>query len=97
MPQQQDQLHHILSRIALAKAIKTPDDRESEPWQKSVIFNQPFIKQLQNKRQQQLNSRQKQQQQQQTTIKQRPQPHKNMDKPIGKEKRKKKRYENFVG
>lgn len=34
-----------LSRLALAKAIKTPDagEEESEPWAKSVIFHQSHI------------------------------------------------------
>lgn len=36
-----------LSRLALAKAIKTPDgnEQEAEPWSKSVIFHQPHINQ----------------------------------------------------
>jgi ribosomal protein L12E/L44/L45/RPP1/RPP2 len=52
--QQQKQIQHSLSRLALAKAIKTPEegDSEAEPWSKSVIFNQPFIKQLQKQKQQ---------------------------------------------
>lgn len=34
-----------LSRLALAKAIKTPDtnEEEAEPWSKSVIFHQSHI------------------------------------------------------
>ncbi|KAI7865137.1 hypothetical protein BDF14DRAFT_1089596 [Spinellus fusiger] len=32
-----------LSRLALARAIKTPDDKECEPWTKSVIFHQPHV------------------------------------------------------
>ncbi|KAG1078323.1 hypothetical protein G6F42_024322 [Rhizopus arrhizus] len=34
-----------LSRLALAKAIKTPDagEEEAEPWTKSIIFHQPHI------------------------------------------------------
>ncbi|KAG1467134.1 hypothetical protein G6F55_000013 [Rhizopus delemar] len=37
----------LLSRLALAKAIKTPDgnEQEAEPWSKSVIFHQPHINQ----------------------------------------------------
>lgn len=43
-----------MSRLALAKAIKTPDAGEdAEPWTKSVIFNQPFIKELHKQKQQQ--------------------------------------------
>jgi hypothetical protein len=34
-----------LSRLALAKAIKTPDGDEQEPWSKSVIFHQSHINQ----------------------------------------------------
>lgn len=50
---QQQKIQHSLSRLALAKAIKTPgeEDLEAEPWNKSVIFNQPFIKELQKKKQ----------------------------------------------
>lgn len=50
--QEIQQIHHSLSRLALAKAIKTPDDCESEPWQKSVIFCQPFIRELHSRKQQ---------------------------------------------
>jgi hypothetical protein len=44
-----EQIQHSLSRLALAKAIKTPgaEEQEAEPWNKSIIFNQPFIKELQ--------------------------------------------------
>jgi hypothetical protein len=50
-----DQVQHSLSRLALAKAIKTPTvgEEEAEPWNKSVIFNQPFIRELHKQRQQQ--------------------------------------------
>lgn len=43
-----DELDRKLSRLALAKAIKTPLESESDidPWNKSVIFNQPFLKDL---------------------------------------------------
>ena len=42
---------HTLSRIALAKAIKTPDigDTVTDSWQKSIIFHQPFVLELQKK------------------------------------------------
>lgn len=43
-----DQVEHQLSRLALAKAIKQ-GEQESDSWNKSVIFNQPFIKDLHNK------------------------------------------------
>lgn len=38
-------IHVTLSRLALAKAIKTPDvgEEEAEPWTKSIIFHQPHI------------------------------------------------------
>jgi hypothetical protein len=47
------ELYHQLSRLALAKAIKTPDDNDpySEPWSKSIIFTQPFAVALQKKAQ----------------------------------------------
>lgn len=34
-----------LSRLLLAKAIKTPDpdEKDAEPWMKSIIFHQPHI------------------------------------------------------
>ncbi|KAI9020035.1 hypothetical protein CLU79DRAFT_229869 [Phycomyces nitens] len=40
-----DHINVSLSRLALAKAIKTPDagEDESEPWTKSVIFHQAHI------------------------------------------------------
>ncbi|KAI8887670.1 hypothetical protein K501DRAFT_330313 [Backusella circina FSU 941] len=46
-------LYHRLSRLALAKAIKTPDDNDpySEPWSKSIIFTQPFAVELQKQAQ----------------------------------------------
>ncbi|KAI8328999.1 hypothetical protein BC941DRAFT_443973 [Chlamydoabsidia padenii] len=65
-----------LSRLALAKAIKTPDadEEESEPWAKSVIFHQSHISPgmlenvmnpQQQRRPQQQHPRYRQQQQQQ--------------------------------
>ncbi|CEP15810.1 hypothetical protein [Parasitella parasitica] len=40
-----DEVTVSLSRLALAKAIKTPDagENEAEPWTKSIIFHQPHI------------------------------------------------------
>ncbi|KAI9256129.1 hypothetical protein EDC94DRAFT_498541, partial [Helicostylum pulchrum] len=48
MSQDQLKIQHALSRLELAKAIKTPEPGaiDAEPWSKSIIFNQPFIKQL---------------------------------------------------
>ncbi|MBM6385785.1 MAG: hypothetical protein JSY10_17650 [Paenibacillus sp.] len=45
--------------MALAKAIKTPEPGaiDAEPWSKSIIFNQPFIKQLQQQKEQVMNRR----------------------------------------
>lgn len=74
-----DEVTVSLSRLALAKAIKTPDagEEEAEPWSKSIIFHQAHIdanmrNSLQNPQQQQQNRRkqpskrpQHQQQQQQ--------------------------------
>lgn len=55
LSQDQRQIRHALARVALAKAIKTPDENEpeAEHWTKSIIFNQPFLKQLQKQQQQQ--------------------------------------------
>ncbi|KAL4215022.1 hypothetical protein AB4K20DRAFT_1864380 [Rhizopus microsporus] len=39
-------VHHYISRIALARAIKSMDEGEEELWKTSVIFNQPFVKKL---------------------------------------------------
>ncbi|KAI9480868.1 MAG: hypothetical protein EXX96DRAFT_617843 [Benjaminiella poitrasii] len=57
-------IKHILFRIELAQAIKTPVDSDSfktEPWDKSIIFNQPFVKEVllykQQQQQQQRSSR----------------------------------------
>lgn len=63
LSQDQQQIRHALERVALAKAIKTPDenDPEAEHWTKSIIFNQPFLKQLQ--KQQRLQYQQQQQKQ----------------------------------
>lgn len=42
-----EQVQHSLSRLALARAIKTTDNEsEEEAWNKSIIFNQPFVKDL---------------------------------------------------
>ncbi|KAI7865223.1 uncharacterized protein EV154DRAFT_166123 [Mucor mucedo] len=70
LSQDQRQIRHTLARLALAKAIKTPDENEpeAEPWTKSIIFNQPFLKQLQKQQHQQHQQQQhypKQPQQQQ--------------------------------
>jgi hypothetical protein len=56
---QQYKVQHSLSRLALAKAIKTPEDGdlEAEPWNKSVIFNQPFISDLHKQKHQLLQHR----------------------------------------
>ncbi|KAI9246870.1 hypothetical protein BDA99DRAFT_609406 [Phascolomyces articulosus] len=44
-PYDTDNVTVSLSRLALAKAIKTPDDEESnkEPWTKSIIFHQSHV------------------------------------------------------
>jgi hypothetical protein len=48
-----EQVQHSLSRLALARAIKTTDNEsEEESWDKSVIFNQPFIKDLHRQKRQ---------------------------------------------
>ncbi|KAG2230938.1 hypothetical protein INT48_001454 [Thamnidium elegans] len=59
MSQDQLKIQHALSRLALAKAIKTPEPGaiDAEPWSKSIIFNQPFIKQLQQQKEQVMNRR----------------------------------------
>ncbi|KAI8887826.1 hypothetical protein K501DRAFT_330258 [Backusella circina FSU 941] len=46
-----DSLSQSLSRLALAKAIKTPyeDDKNSEGWSKSIIFCQPFVEEMEEK------------------------------------------------
>ncbi|KAI8991680.1 hypothetical protein BDF20DRAFT_909426 [Mycotypha africana] len=51
-----EEIEHSLSRLAIAKAIKTPLDGElnAESWNKSIIFNQPFIRDLHKQRQQLL-------------------------------------------
>lgn len=42
-----EQVQHSLSRLALARAIKSTDNEsEEEAWNKSIIFNQPFVKDL---------------------------------------------------
>lgn len=42
-----DNVQVNMSRLALARAIKTPDgdDTEADPWNKSIIFNQSHIPQ----------------------------------------------------
>lgn len=48
-----EKIQHSLSRLALARAIKTTDNEsEEESWDKSVIFNQPFIKDLHRQKRQ---------------------------------------------
>ncbi|CEI97425.1 hypothetical protein RMCBS344292_11557 [Rhizopus microsporus] len=42
----QADIYHYISRIALARAIKSMDEGEEELWKTSVIFNQPFVKKL---------------------------------------------------
>ncbi|ORE07750.1 hypothetical protein BCV72DRAFT_204912 [Rhizopus microsporus var. microsporus] len=42
----QADIHHYISRIALARAIKSMDEGEEGLWKASVIFNQPFVKKL---------------------------------------------------
>lgn len=42
----QADIRHFISRIALARAIKSMDEGEEELWKTSVIFNQPFVKKL---------------------------------------------------
>jgi hypothetical protein len=46
-----DSLSQNLSRLALAKAIKTPyeDDTDAEHWSKSIIFCQPFVEEMEEK------------------------------------------------
>lgn len=48
-----DELDRKLARLALAKAIKTPlkSEVDAEPWSKSIIFNQPFLKDLHEQKQ----------------------------------------------
>ncbi|KAG0165224.1 hypothetical protein DFQ28_008283 [Apophysomyces sp. BC1034] len=59
-----DNITVSLSRLALARAIKTPDaNEEAEPWNKSVIFQQPHVasklrEQQQQKKQPQYRQRQ---------------------------------------
>ncbi|GAA5800989.1 hypothetical protein HPULCUR_006429 [Helicostylum pulchrum] len=59
MSQDQLKIQHALSRLELAKAIKTPEPGaiDAEPWSKSIIFNQPFIKQLLQQKEQLMNRR----------------------------------------
>lgn len=61
MSQESLKLQHALSRLQLAKAIKTPEPGEinAEPWTKSIIFNQPYVQEL-LKRKQQLHRRDRQ-------------------------------------
>jgi hypothetical protein len=70
-----------LSRLALAKAIKTPDagEKEAEPWTKSIIFHQAHIdpqmrQSILNPQQQRRNNRQPRQQYRQQQHHQQPQP-----------------------
>lgn len=59
MSQDQLKIQHALSRLELAKAIKTPEPGaiDAEPWSKSIIFNQPFIKQLLQQKEQLMKRR----------------------------------------
>jgi hypothetical protein len=43
---------YFLKRICLAKAIKSMDEIGKDSWEKSVIFNQPFVKEILSHKQQ---------------------------------------------
>ncbi|KAI9468498.1 MAG: hypothetical protein EXX96DRAFT_513069, partial [Benjaminiella poitrasii] len=58
-----NEIEHSLSRLALAKAIKTPENPREDSWNKSLIFNQPFVREL-HKQKQELYNRQRNKSQQ---------------------------------
>ncbi|EIE77753.1 hypothetical protein RO3G_02457 [Rhizopus delemar RA 99-880] len=47
---------YFLKRICLAKAIKSMDEIGKDSWEKSVIFNQSFVKEILSHKQQNTSS-----------------------------------------